>query len=80
MDTHHICVPHGLHLLISYCCRKADPVQGLKLGSCLTLRSGLSEETQVRSLDWEDPLEEEMATHFSVLAWKILWTEEPGSL
>ena len=38
------------------------------------------QETQVRSLDWEDPLEEEMATHFSVLAWKILWTEEPGSL
>ena len=38
------------------------------------------QETQVRSLDWEDPLEEEMATHFSILAWKILWTEEPGSL
>ena len=31
-----------------------------------------------RSLSWEDPLQEEMATHFSILAWKIPWTEEPG--
>ena len=37
-------------------------------------------ETQVRSLGWEDPLEEEMATHSSVLAWRIPWTEEPGGL
>ena len=34
----------------------------------------------IRSLDWEDPLEEEMATHSSILAWKIPWTEEPGRL
>ena len=38
------------------------------------------QETQVRSLSWEDPLEEEMATHSSILAWKIPWTEEPGGL
>ena len=31
-------------------------------------------------LDWEDPLEEEMATHHSILAWRIPWTEEPGGL
>ena len=37
-------------------------------------------ETQVRSLGQEDPLEEEMATHSSILAWKIPWTEEPVSL
>ena len=37
-------------------------------------------ETQVRSLGWEDPLEKEMATHSSILAWKISWTEEPGGL
>ena len=37
-------------------------------------------ETQVRSLGWEDPLEKEMATHSSVLAWKIPWTEESGRL
>ena len=35
-------------------------------------------ETQVRSLGWEDPLEKEMATHSSTLAWKIPWMEEPG--
>ena len=37
-------------------------------------------ETQVRSLGWEDPLEEEMATHSSTLAWRIPWTEEPDGL
>ena len=38
------------------------------------------QETQVQSLGWEGPLEEEMATQSSVLAWKISWTEEPGGL
>ena len=38
------------------------------------------QETQVQSLDWEDLLEKEMATHSSILAWKIPWTEEPGRL
>ena len=37
-------------------------------------------ETQVRSLGWEDTLEKEMAIHFSTIAWKIPWTEEPGRL
>ena len=37
-------------------------------------------ETQVQSLGGEDPLEEGMATHSSILAWKIPWTEEPGQL
>ena len=35
---------------------------------------------RVQSLFWEDPLEKEMATHYSTLAWKISWTEEPGEL
>ena len=38
------------------------------------------QETWVRSLGQEDPLEKEMATHSSTLAWKILWMEEPGGL
>ena len=38
------------------------------------------QETQVQSLDQEDTLEKEMATHSSTLAWKIPWTEEPGRL
>ena len=37
-------------------------------------------DTQIRSLGWEDPLEKEMATHSSILVWRILWTEEPGRL
>ena len=38
------------------------------------------QETQVRSLGQDDPQKKEMATHSSVLAWRILWTEEPGGL
>ena len=38
------------------------------------------QETRVQSLGWEDPLEKEMATHSSILSWKISWTEEPGGL
>ena len=38
------------------------------------------QETRVQSLGWEDPLEKEMATHSSILAWEIPWTEEPGGL
>ena len=37
-------------------------------------------ETWVQSLGWEDPLEESMATHSRILAWRISWTEEPGGL
>ena len=39
-----------------------------------------AEETQVRPLGQEDPLEKEMATHWSILTWEIPWTEEPGRL
>ena len=38
------------------------------------------QETWVQSLDWEDPLEEGMATHSSILTWRIPWTEELGGL
>ena len=38
------------------------------------------QETQVQSLGQEDPLEKEMATHFSIPAWRMPWTEEPGRL
>ena len=39
-----------------------------------------TQEMWVRSLGWKDPLEEEMATHSRILAWEILWIEEPGGL
>ena len=38
------------------------------------------QETWVQSLGWKDPLEKGMATHSSILAWRIPWTEEPGGL
>ena len=38
------------------------------------------QETWVQSLGWEDPLEEGMATHFRILAWRVPWTEESGGL
>ena len=38
----------------------------------------LAKRDAVGSLDWEDPLEEDVATHSSILAWRIPWTEEPG--
>ena len=38
------------------------------------------QETQVPSLGWKDPLEKGMATHSSILAWRVPWTEEPGGL
>ena len=38
------------------------------------------QEAWVQSLGWEDPLEEGMATHSSILAWRIPWTEEPGGI
>ena len=38
------------------------------------------QQTQVQSLGWKDPLEKEKATHYSILAWKIPWTEEPGRI
>ena len=37
-------------------------------------------ETRVQSLDWEDPLEKGMTTHFCMLAWRMPWVEEPGGL
>ena len=42
--------------------------------------ASLMGETQVQSLGWEDPLEVSKATHSSILAWRIPWTEEPGGL
>ena len=46
--------------------------------NCLRMQE--MQETRVQSLGWEDPLEEEMTTHSSILAWRIPWTEEPSGL
>ena len=50
------------------------------LGAQLVRNLPAVQETRVRALDWEDPLEKEMATHSSLLAWKISCTEQPGGL
>ena len=39
-----------------------------------------TQKARVQSLGWEDPLEEDMATHSNILAWEIPWTKEPGGL
>ena len=54
--------------------------QGASLVAQTVKRLPAKLETLVQSLGWEDPLEKEMATHFSTLAWKIPRTEEPGRL
>ena len=60
-----------------YICKRASP--GAQLVMNPPARQEL-QETQVPSLGGEDPLEEEMATHSSILVWEIPWTEEPGRL
>ena len=46
----------------------------------LPTNAGEERDKQIQSLGWDDPLEKEMATHSSILAWRIPWTEEPGGL
>ena len=50
------------------------------LGGAVVKNLPAMQKTWIGSLGWEDPLEEEMATHSSSLAWRISWTEEPGGL
>ena len=54
--------------------------KGASLLAQMVENSPTIQETRVRSLGWEDPLEKGMATHSSILAWRIPWTEEPGGL
>ena len=58
------------HVCICHCSLVAQLVKSLSA----------IQETWVQSLGWEDPLEKEVATHSSILAWRIPWTEEPGGL
>ena len=56
------------------------PLLVTSLVAQMVKRLSTMQETPVRSLRWEDPLEKEMAIHSSTIAWKIPWTEEPGGL
>ena len=55
-------------------------VSGDTSGKVPTCQFRILKESQVRSLGWEDPLEEGPGTHSSILAWKVSWTEEPSLL
>ena len=65
-----MCVPCNIWVIYVWASLVAQTVKSLP-----TMR-----ETWVRFLGWEDPLEKEMATHSSILAWEIPWTEEPSGL
>ena len=54
-------------------------LEGFLVGSVVK-NLPVKKEIQVQSLSWEDPLKKEMATHCSIFAWEIPWTEEPGRL
>ena len=59
---------------------KSSSISMLRLVAQMVKRLSAMQETRVQSLVWEDPLEKEMATHSSILAWKIPWMAEPGRL
>ena len=66
---YHVQTKHHITCLISYL-----------IGLCDELMYHMMQETRVQSLGWADPLEEGKATHSSILAWRIPWTEELGGL
>ena len=55
-------------------------IRFLKIMAMIFMVRGAFDLTGTMSLGWEDPLEKEMATHSSILAWEISWTEESGGL
>ena len=74
----------GFHVLISHSCiffgEITKPLHMGFPGGQMVKNLPAMQETWVWSLGWEDPLEKGMATHSSILAWRISWTEEPGGL
>ena len=72
--------PGGRETLSQILKEEQHPVWGFPCGSVVKNLFAIQEpqETRVGTLGWEDPLEKGMATHSSILAWNIPWTEEPG--
>ena len=68
------------HTFPSLVCSKVRLSTGAFLVAQMVKNLPSRQETQVQSLGWEDPLEEEMATHSRILAWRIPWTKEPDGL
>ena len=69
VDTNLLCILSRMHSLL-----------WTSLVAQMVKRLPTMQETWVQSLGWEDLLEKEMSTHSSILAWKIPWTEEPGTV
>ena len=65
---------HEVYILIALPVKEGFP------SDSVVRNSSAMQEMWVRSLGWEDPLKEDMATHSSILAWRIPWTDEPGGL
>ena len=59
---------------------RIGPHLGVSLVAQMVKRLPTMRDTWVQSLGWEDPLEKDIATHSSIFAWKIPWTEDPGRL
>ena len=72
-------IKHSLWYVVSTHRQKVVAIRASLVAQTVK-RLPTTRDTQVRSLGREDPLEKAMATHSSTLAWKILWTEEPGRL
>ena len=70
-----VCTEHLKNYIVSFL-----NFPGVSLVAQMVKRLPAMRETRVQSLVWEDPLEKEMETHSSTLAWKIPWTEEPDGL
>ena len=73
-------VCYSRYLLTSYFCISVPYDEKASLLAQRLKHLPAMHKSWVRSLGWEDPLDKEMATHSSILAWKIPWTEEPGGL
>ena len=81
--TCQMCFLRAFEMAVPSVCNAAPPGTSMALASLVAqmVKSPPTVwETWVRSLGWEDPLEEDMATHSSILAWRIPWTEEPSGL
>ena len=76
------CLSHDMDVLVGLLltCVRTFSVSDGKPGGSVVKNLPAKQEMQVRSLGWADPLEKEMATNSSILAWEITWQEEPGGL